>query len=256
MPKPIYVKPLSENEELKIQEIMNNSSKNISIRAKIVLLSNDGYTVPEIVPQVNRHNNIVRHWINEFNSIAMDIFHHQNKGKGRPAKLTKHIESIVSVALSKPRELGQKFTTWSLNRLRKYLKDKLNITISKERLRQILLKEGIAFHKAKDWIHSNDPEYQKKKDDILSLYNNPPTNSVVLCFDEKGTIAVKDYGGGQWSTGSPKHYLHFKTRGTTELFATYNPITKEVLCEFTEKKTLNKPFSSFNIYVRSIKVIM
>ena len=124
MPKPIYVKQLSKNEELKIQEIMNNSSKNISIRAKIVLLSNDGYTVPEIVPQVNRHNNIVRHWINEFNSKSMDIFHHQNEGKGRPAKLTKHIESIMSVALSKPRELGQKFTTWSLNRLKKYLKDK------------------------------------------------------------------------------------------------------------------------------------
>jgi len=86
-----------------------------------------------------------------------------------------------------------------------------------------------------------DIEHQKKKEDALSLYDNPPKNEIVLCFDEKGTITAKDYQGTEWSKGQSKVKIHYKIKGKTIMYASYNPISNEVVLMFSEKKRLKKP---------------
>ncbi len=41
-------------------------------RAKIILLKDDGYSVPEIRRATNRHDNIIRKWIHRFNEHGID----------------------------------------------------------------------------------------------------------------------------------------------------------------------------------------
>ncbi|WP_407058220.1 hypothetical protein [Tigheibacillus jepli] len=35
------------------------------------------------------------------------------------------------------------------------------------------------------WLHSKDPNFRGKVNDIVSLYLNPPKGAVVVCVDEK-----------------------------------------------------------------------
>ena len=41
-------------------------------RAKIILLKDDGYTVPEIRRATNRHDSNIRKWIHRFNEKGVD----------------------------------------------------------------------------------------------------------------------------------------------------------------------------------------
>ena len=93
-------------------------------RAKIILLKDDGYTVPEIRKITNHHdNNIRRKWIHRFNEkegvegIISKIHTHKS------IKFTDVIEKqIVEIATRNPRKYyGMSFSTWSLRLLAGWL---------------------------------------------------------------------------------------------------------------------------------------
>lgn len=234
----IFVRTITNIESEELERIIQFGKNYQRKRAKVIKYSSHGYTTTEIVQMVNMHANNVRKWINEFNREGISIITHKNKGRAPRQKFTQNDkEKIVSTALSKPRELGRKFTNWSLSKLKQYLIDeKIIENISLETLRTILKSNDISFQKTKPWLHSTDPDYQKKKEDILSLYNNPPKDGVVLCYDEKGTITVKEYHGSGWTKEQIKARWHYKIKGKTELFATYNPKTQEAVLMFDDKK--------------------
>ena len=87
-------------------------------RAKIILLKDDGYTVPEIRKITNHHDNNIRKWIHRFNEkgvegIISKIHTHKS------IKFTDAIEKqIVEIATRNPRKYyGMSFSTWSLRLL-------------------------------------------------------------------------------------------------------------------------------------------
>ncbi|MBE7493168.1 MAG: hypothetical protein HS108_15615 [Planctomycetes bacterium] len=43
-------------------------------------------------------------------------------------------------------------------------------------------------HRSRYWLHSQDPDFDTKMQDVVNLYLHPPKHSVVLCFDEKTCI--------------------------------------------------------------------
>lgn len=234
----IYVRSLTVHEVEQLEYYANQGLDYQQKRAKVIKYSSQGYTTTEIVQLVDMHSNNIRKWINRFNATGLAIIDHHNKGKAPRQTFTKQDgDAIAAVALSKPREVGMKFTTWSLPKLKQYLIEREIIkSISIETLRTILLSRGISFQKTKTWLHSTDPNYQQKKEDVLSLYNNPPKDGVVLCFDEKGAITVKEYQGSGWTLEQIKARLHYKIKGITEMFATYNPLTNEAVIMFDDKK--------------------
>ena len=238
MSKQIFVNSLSEPEIQELDNIIINGKPYQRKRAKVIKYSNEGYTSTEIVEMVNMHQNNVLKWINGYNLKGLSIIIHKNTGnKPRQTFTEQDKAKIASIALSKPRELGMKYTNWSLPKLKQYLIERGVVKgIAIETLRTILLSQGISFQKTKTWLHSTDPDYQTKKEDVLSLYNNPPKDGVVLCFDEKGAITVKEYQGSGWSIEQVKARLHYKIKGLTEMFATYNPISKEAVIMFDDKK--------------------
>jgi len=238
MANQIFVRELTASEKERLDDIISHGKVYQRKRAKVVKFSNEGYTSTEIVQMVNMHSNNVRKWINCFNKEGLEIITHKNTGKAPRQTYDEPVKAVIqSIALSKPRELGLKFTTWSLAKLKQYLIERQIVkNIAIETLRTILLSKEITFQHTKAWLHSTDPDYQKKKEDVLSMYNNPPKDSIVLCFDEKGTITVKEYQGSVWSNQQIKARMHYKIKGMTEMFATYNPITKEAVIMFDDKK--------------------
>src|SRR4051812_45529411 len=144
--------------------------KDSGYRAKIILLKDEGYTVPQIRKITNHHDNNIRKWIHRFNEKGIDgitLKKHTHKQHKFDNNLE---EKIVDIASSNPRDdfdLG--FSTWSLRVLAGFIMSDLKLVdkISHSEIRNILLKYNIKWRKSKTVLsnkRSNDPaEYALKK---------------------------------------------------------------------------------------------
>ena len=91
-------------------------------RAKIILLKDEGYTVPEIRKITNHHDHNIRKWIHKFNDNGIDGII-SKKHNHKQHKFDNDIEKkIVNIAYSNPRnDYGLGFSTWSLRVLAGFL---------------------------------------------------------------------------------------------------------------------------------------
>jgi transposase len=164
-----FLRLLSDNERNILYDMMEDEEDNgeSSYRAKIILLKDEGYTVPEIRRATNHHDINIRKWIHRFNEHGVDGIM-SKLHKHRSIKLTVEIEKkIVEIASKNPRECyGLPFSTWSLRVLAGYVSKELNLvdSISHTEIRNILLKHGIRYRQSKITLGSStDPEYDLKK---------------------------------------------------------------------------------------------
>lgn len=164
----LFVRELTEKEVQELHLLLEDDD--IGYRAKIILLSNDGYAAPEIREMTNHHDINIRKWIHRFNEKGIEGIKTTRKpinGQGFTEEQRNKIVEIVKIS---PRNLGLKFGTWSLRKLAWYLVMKNFVEkISHEEIRQILLENNIRFRRAKKVMHSTDPEYALKKTSFRAL---------------------------------------------------------------------------------------
>jgi transposase len=162
-----YLRLITDGERNILYEMMYDGDDESGYRAKIILLKDEGYTVPEIRRMTNHHDVNIRKWIHRFNEhgiegIVSKIHRH------KPVKISGDMEKkIVDIATKNPREgYGLPFSTWSLRVLAGYISKEINLvdTISHTEIRNILLKHGIRYRQSKITLgNSQDPEYHLKK---------------------------------------------------------------------------------------------
>ena len=108
-------------------------------------------------------------------------------GGGRPRRITTADEDFtVAAATARPEALGLAFTRRSLRNLAGYLGDNDDgpVSISPERLRQILRRHDITFQGTKTWKEPNDPDRDAKLDRIDEALERHPERC--FAFDEFG----------------------------------------------------------------------
>ena len=145
-----------------------DTNPEIKYRIKIILLANDGYTVPEIREMTNTYDKTIRKWIHKFNDnngiegLFTKIDYSPMVKIDNDAR-----KQIVKIASTNPRDLGLKFSTWSLRSLAGYLtRDKKIVKqgISHTRIKEILNESKIEWRNSKTVLgKSRDPEYELKK---------------------------------------------------------------------------------------------
>ncbi|HEY6537000.1 MAG TPA: helix-turn-helix domain-containing protein [Candidatus Nitrosocosmicus sp.] len=80
-------------------------------RARIILLKDEGYTVPQIRKITNHHDNNIRKWIHRFNEKGIDGII-SKKHNRKQNKFDYDIEKkIVQITLSNPRSYDLGFST-------------------------------------------------------------------------------------------------------------------------------------------------
>ena len=164
-----FLRMLTDDEKNYLHLMLEN--KDSGYRAKIILLKDEGYTVPQIRQITNHHDNNIRKWIHRFNEKGIDGII-SKKHNHKQHKFDNAIEKqIVDIASSNPRYFDLGFSIWSLRIIAGFLMDDLNLVdkISHTEIRNILLKHNIKWRKSKTVLSkSNDPEYTLKK----SISNN------------------------------------------------------------------------------------
>ena len=110
----IYLRKISTEEMNDLHWMLDNDQES-GYRAKMILLRNEGYTVPEIRKITNHHDNNIRKWIHRFNEKGIDGII-SRKHIRNTHKITEDIErKIVEIASNDPRRKYRlKFSTWSL----------------------------------------------------------------------------------------------------------------------------------------------
>jgi transposase len=165
----IFVRDLTDKEMQELYLLMEDEE--VGLRAKMILLSSEGYTVPEIRERTNTHDGTIRKWIHRFNKKGIEGLLPVPRTVKNPRITKEQREMIVEVATTEPRELGMKFSNWSLRRLVWYVETRAKIVekISHERIRQILAESGIKWRNTRTTMSSRDPEYDLKKTSSESL---------------------------------------------------------------------------------------
>jgi transposase len=162
------VRNMSETEKKELYDILDANSL-IRYRAKIVLLAGEGYTVPEIMEMTNIYDKTIRKWIHRFNDNGVNgLFTEINYSP--MIKITDRAKKeIIRISSTNPRELGLKFSTWSLRSIAGYVREKKIVKedgISHTTIRDILIECGVEWRHSKIILGSNrsrDPEYDLKK---------------------------------------------------------------------------------------------
>ena len=158
------IRNISEEEKRELYDLLDNNP-DIKYRAKIVLLAIEGYTVPER-EMTNIYDKTIRKWIHRFNGYGVcGLF--TEIDYSRMIKITdKARNEILRIASTNPREIGLKFSTWSLRSIAGYVKEKKLIKdgISHTAIRDILIEKGVEWRHSKTIFgKSEDPEYDLKK---------------------------------------------------------------------------------------------
>ena len=161
------IREIIDKEKNKLYTLLDTNPE-IRYRIKIILLANDGYTVPEIREMTNTYDKTIRKWIHKFNDnngidgLFTKIDYSPMVKIDNDAR-----KQIVKIASTNPRELGLKFSTWSLRSLAGYLtKDKKIVKqgISHTRIKEILNESKIEWRNSITVLgKSKDPEYELKK---------------------------------------------------------------------------------------------
>ncbi|MGQ0804237.1 MAG: IS630 family transposase [Actinomycetota bacterium] len=194
-------------------------------RALVVLASGGGNTVPVIARLVQTSEDRVREVIHNFNRLGMKALDPRWAG-GRPRSIgDDDVAHIVETAKTRPEKLGRPFTRWSIRKLAQYLGDNDTrvVKIGRERLRQILEREGVTFQRTKTWKESNDPERDAKLDRIEEVLEHHPDRC--FAFDEFGPLAIHPVGGCCWAPKKRSQRLranYHKTCGVRQFHAVYS----------------------------------
>ena len=174
MAERVAVRDITNEEGNKLLQIVRRGSGSVVRwrRAQIVLWSAQRMDVPAIAKIAFTSEDRVREVIHNFNADGFDSLAPKYAG-GRPPKFTlPERAAIKKIALGRPTDHGEPFSTWSLTKLADHLVRKGVVDdISHEGLRALLREEGVSFQAIKTWKQSNDPDFEVKKNRVLELYD-------------------------------------------------------------------------------------
>ncbi len=172
MPPPIFVRPPSEAERQELEAGLRSSSAFVLRRSQALLASADGERVPQIARALGCDTQTVRNAIHAFNEAGLAAL---EAGSSRPHTIQVALDAEGSERLrallhQSPRTFGKPTSLWTLD-LAAEVCFELGITdrrVTGETIRATLVRMGIRWLRAKEWITSPDPAYARKKGDATA----------------------------------------------------------------------------------------
>lgn len=135
----LYVRELKDSEQKQLERWAQGNDNDLEHRARIILLSAEGYRVPEIANILGAHPANLRKWIHRFDEESCQGLRTVRSGGAKPRFTKEQRSRIVALAKTRPRDIGLNYTSWTLHKLAdQACKRKIVDEISHECVRQIL----------------------------------------------------------------------------------------------------------------------
>ena len=168
MRPPIFVRALTDEERTTLKIGLRSSDGVLVRRCQMVLASARGERTPQIAVLVGCDEKTVRQLIHRFNRQGLAAL---PRGSSRPhqtpprAFSDDRAEQLRALLHRSPRDFGYATSLWTLD-LAAEVSCAQGLTatvVTGEAIRTTLLRLGIGWKRAKQWITSPDPEYARKK---------------------------------------------------------------------------------------------
>jgi len=167
MKPPIFVRELSRKERQALEAGLRSKDAFVLRRSQILLASARGQSPPKIAASLGCGSQTVRNAIHAFNERALDVL---VPGSSRPKRIHAAFGEGDSEALKEllhrsPREFGKQTSLWTLEDAAEvsFEEGLTDRRVSGETIRATLARLGVRWKRAKRWIESPDPEYERKK---------------------------------------------------------------------------------------------
>jgi len=164
----MFVRELTKTERDRLEVGLHSKDVYVLRRCQILLASDRGEWVPRIAETLGCNDQTVRNVIGEFERDGLDAC--LTRGSSRPHTIHAKVgavaaEQIRALLHQSPRTLGKPTSVWTME-LAAEVSFAEGITteqVSGETIRQAILRLGVRWKRAKQWITSPDPEYARKK---------------------------------------------------------------------------------------------
>ena len=168
MRKPIYIRPLTVDEQQALHEGLRSSKAFVLRRCQILLASTRGQSARLIAEALGCNDQTVRNAIQAFHTQGLAALTPRSSAPQR----TPHAafdatrrEQLRALLHQSPRTFGKPTSLWTLP-LAAEVAAAEGITsrlVSGEAIRRALVRLGVRWQRAKQWITSPDPAYVRKK---------------------------------------------------------------------------------------------
>src|SRR5260221_6003255 len=240
---------LSKSQRIELENIVTYQCGEARLyrRARLVLLAANGSSISVIARKTETSRCRVRAWLQRFQQFGADGLGDLSRS-GRPCLITPLDQhQVIAAACRAPSKFGLQRTLWSHAALADALMAAGRVrNISPRTVGRILEQAEIKPHRVKMWCHSDDPAFQEKMRDIVSLYVHPPKGEPVLSIDEKtGMQALSRYRAITTPAQGRRARLDFeyKRNGTRCLFGCFNVGTGKVFVRCTAQRKRTDFFS-------------
>ena len=140
----IQVRRLTEHEERRLRDLIasRHNPQMIGLRAQVILLSSQKWSVPRISQHLGLHHHSVRTRIRRFNNQGLDGLVDRPRS-GRPCIYgQEERQTVLELAQTDPASLGLPLSSWTLSALQRHLTESgVAPDIGRETIRRILLAE-------------------------------------------------------------------------------------------------------------------
>jgi transposase len=137
-------------------------------RCQILLASDRGEWAPHIAEMLGCTDQTVRNVVREFEQVGLAAC--LTRGSSRPRTIHRKVDEVADEQLrallhQSPRTFGKPTSVWTLDLVAEvsFAEGITTERVSGETIRQAILRLGIRWKRAKQWITSPDPEYARKK---------------------------------------------------------------------------------------------
>src|SRR5215813_2975499 len=143
----LRLRALTEEEDRTIERLVHARSTPVGKlkRAQIIWRARQGQSTPEIAKQLEVSERMVRNRLHRFNEQGLAGLEEAPRS-GRPVTYTpEEVSSIIQTALSNPRELGEDYASWTLDRLVDYLHRVTGVRMKRSRISELFIAEGLTW---------------------------------------------------------------------------------------------------------------
>jgi len=261
MPRPLPRTGVTDKERRVLERTVSSptSQQRAVMRAKIVLLADEGRSTEEISRLLGVSTNAVGTWRRRFCKSRLEGLK-DVPGRGRPRKHGSDIRLRIATEACRPPEGKTHWSTWELA---------AHLGVPQTLVVRVLKAESIKPHLQQMWLNSKDPDFAAKQAEIVGLYMNPPENALVICVDEKTGVQAlgrkhpdKPVGPGQVT----KREFEYVRHGTKSLLAalvvhdgsvtgkTYDRHTHEEFLDFLGEVERRFPDGELHLIVDNLSV--
>jgi transposase len=164
---PLSVRPLTIAEHQQLSEGLRSPDAFVLRRCQIVLASARGERAPQIARSLGCSDQCVRNGIQAFNAhgLAVLVRRSTRPHTSLAAFSAERAEQLRALLHQSPRNFGLKTSLWTLELAAtiSFEQGLIDRRVSGETIRVTLARLGVKWKRAKHWITSPDPAYERKK---------------------------------------------------------------------------------------------